>query len=218
MDVFQAIEENDVEHVSQLVAENPSTGAQRNDEGVSARLMAQYYGRSEIANELVGPDSDLDVFEAAAYGRTERVRELLEGDLSLASAWSPDGFQPLGLAVFFGHPATARLLIDRGADVNTVARHAHIKATPIHSAAAASEPAARFELTQLLLEHGADVNVAQEEGGFTPLHAAAQHGDLELVKLLLDRGANTKATLDDGRTPRAVAADEGHEQLGELLA
>jgi ankyrin repeat protein len=216
MDVFAAIEADDADRVRELVRADPEVGRQRNADGVSALLLAQYYGRSDIGSELVGTDPELDIFEAAAYGRTERLRELLDRESSLANAWSPDGFQPLGLAVFFGHPRAARLLIERGADPSTPARHAQIKAAPIHSATAAAEPAPRLELTELLLDSGADANATQE-GGFTPLHAAAQHGDVELARLLLARDADPNAVTDDGRTPGAIARAHRHDEVAGLF-
>jgi len=51
----------------------------------------------------------------------------------------------------------------------------------------------------LLLDHGADPN-AQLEGGFRPIHAAAQNGNDELCALLVERGADEGAATDDGRT------------------
>jgi uncharacterized protein len=216
MDVFKAIESGDLERVRELVAGEPAVGKQQNAEGVSALLAAQYNGRTDIGEELVRTAPELDVFEAAAYGRTDRLDELLAADPALANAWSPDGFQPLGLAVFFGHADAARLLVARGADVNTPARHAFINAAPIHSATAASEPAARLELTELLLDKGADPNATQE-GGFTPLHAAAQHGDADVASLLLARGADAGAATDDGKTAAAIAQEHGQDELAELL-
>jgi uncharacterized protein len=216
MDIFEAIRNDDVEQARALVAANPSVGKQRDADGVSALLTALYYGRSAIADELVRPRPELDAFEAAAYGDVDRLRALLVDDAAPANAWSPDGFQPLGLAVFFGHPDAARLLIEHGAEVNEPARHAHIKAAPIHSATAAADADARLELTRLLLDHGAHVNAAQE-GGFTPLHAAAQHGDLELARLLLDRGADPAAITDDGRSAAAIAREQGQTEVAAFL-
>ena len=70
---------------------------------MSELLQAIYRGDRARADELLAGDPELDVFEAAAVGRTERLRELLDEDPSLANAWAEDGFQPLGLASFFGH-------------------------------------------------------------------------------------------------------------------
>jgi ankyrin repeat protein len=116
----------------------------------SELLQAVYRGDQARAEEL-------DVFEAAAVGRTERLRELLDEDPSLANAWAEDGFQPLGLASFFGHVDAVRLLLERGADVNSPSRN-EMKVMPLHSAAATQHPGARYELAKLLLEHGADPN------------------------------------------------------------
>jgi ankyrin repeat protein len=69
----------------------------------------------------------------------------------------------------------------------------------------------------LLIEAGADVNAVQQ-AGFTPLHAAAMTGQLELAKLLLDRGADRGAKTDDGRTALAMARDAKQQALIDLLS
>ncbi len=65
-------------------------------------LQAIYRGDPGEAERLAA-GRELDVFEASALGHAERLRELLDEDPSLANAWAGDGFQPLGLASFFGH-------------------------------------------------------------------------------------------------------------------
>jgi uncharacterized protein len=151
-------------------------------------LKAIYRGDREEAERLAG-DKELDVFEAAALGRAERLQELLDADGSLANAWADDGFQPLGLACFFGHPEAARLLVEHGAEVNSASRNA-MKVMPLHSAAAAQDPAVRYEIAGLLLAAGADPNVRQQDE-YTPLMAADQHGDTRLRELLVAHGATT---------------------------
>ncbi len=100
-------------------------------------LEAVYRGDREEAERLAA-GRDLDVFEASALGRTERVRELLDTDPSLVDAYGDDGFHPVGLASFFGHVDTARLLFERGADANQLARNEHIQTAAIHAASAAA--------------------------------------------------------------------------------
>jgi uncharacterized protein len=156
---------------------------------MSELLQAVYRGDQARVDELLAADPELDVFEAAAVGRTERLRELLDEDPSLANAWASDGFQPLGLASFFGHVDAARLLVERGAEVNSASRN-DFKVMPLHSAAATGDPDVRYELAELLLEHGADPNVRQQDD-FTPLMAADQHGDDRLRALLIAHGAET---------------------------
>jgi ankyrin repeat protein len=154
---------------------------------MSELLQAVYQGNQARVDELLAASPDLDVFEASAVGRTDRLRELLDGDPSLANAWADDGFQPLGLACFFGHVDAARLLVERGAEVNSASRN-DLKVMPLHSAAATGNPEVRYELAKLLLEHGADANARQQDD-FTPLIAADHHGDERLRTLLVEHGA-----------------------------
>jgi len=152
-------------------------------------LQAIYRGDREEAERLAA-EKELDVFEASALGRTDRVRQLLDRDPSLVNAYGGDGFHPVGLASFFGHADTARVLYERGADANQVARNEHIQTAAIHAAAAAEgkDEATRYELVELALDHGADPNLEQG-GGFRAIDAARQNGDSTVEQLLLERGA-----------------------------
>jgi ankyrin repeat protein len=154
---------------------------------MSELLQAIYRGDQARADELLAADLELDVFEAAAVGRADRLRELLDEDPALANAWAEDGFQPLGLASFFGHVDAARLLVERGAEVNSASRN-DFKVMPLHSAAATGDPEVRYALAKVLLEHGADPDARQQDD-FTALMAADQHGDERLRSLLVERGA-----------------------------
>jgi uncharacterized protein len=154
-------------------------------------ILQAIYGGDRAEAERLAPGRELDVFEASALGRTERVRELVDADPSLVNAYGDDGFHPVGLASFFGHVETATLLYERGADANQVARNEHIQTAAIHAAAAAEgkDEAARFELVKLALDHGADPDLRQG-GGFRAIDAARQNGDERVEQLLLDHGAS----------------------------
>ena len=154
---------------------------------MSELLQAVYRGDHERTQQLLAENPQLDIFEAAAVGEIDRVRELLDEDPSLANAWADDGFQPLGLSVFFGHPATAQVLLEAGAEVNSASRN-DFKVMPLHSACAVSDAEKRYELAKMLLERGADPNARQKDE-FTPLMAADQVGDTRLRELLVQHGA-----------------------------
>jgi ankyrin repeat protein len=153
-------------------------------------LEALYRGDREMVDELLAAEPTLNVFEAAAFGRSERLRELLDEDPSRANAFGDDGFHPLGLACFFGHPEAARLLLERDADVNALSTNEHVQTAAIHAAAAAAgDETTRYELVKLALEHGADPNLPQG-GGLRAIDAARQNGDARVEQLLVEHGAN----------------------------
>ena len=103
------------------------------------------------------------VFEAAEQGDVDRLRELLEHDPAVVDAFGDHGFQPLPLACFYGHVEAARVLLERGADPNTLSRNEHVKTNALHAAAASENKSreVRLELCVLLLEHGADPSIPQ---------------------------------------------------------
>jgi ankyrin repeat protein len=149
-------------------------------------LEALYRGDEERVAELLAGAPELNVFEAAALGRTDRLRELLEADPGLANAYGDDGFQPLGLACFFGHVEAAHALLEHGADPNTLSRNEHVKTNALHAAAASENKGreVRYELCKLLLERGVDPNIPQGGSDFRAIDAARQDGDAELERLL----------------------------------
>src|SRR5215210_3702126 len=153
--------------------------------GLSAAMQALYDGDHDGARAALGPDDDLDVFHAAAFGRAERLREILAANREAARAWSDDGFTALHLAAFTDSEETARLLVEAGADLEARSRHETITGVrPLNTCAFARA----HRVARVLLEAGADPN-GEGEQGFTPLQAAVEHEDAELAELLLEHGA-----------------------------
>ncbi len=183
-----------------ILGSDPSLAGSRSTTGVSAVLWARYRSKPDVIDAILAADPVLDIFDAAALGRLDRVAELVDADPDQANAWSPDGFTPVGLAAFFGHPEAVGFLVGRGADVHAVARNAML-VQPLHAATAARS----VESVHLLLEAGADPNAEQQEG-WTPIMVARQHGDDAIVELLLAHGSEDRTRPDD----RQASGDTGN--------
>jgi ankyrin repeat protein len=205
--LFAAIEAGDVERVRSMVADDPPLASSSDGQGVSALMRARYRSDPELVAAVLSAGPTLDVFEAASLGDIDRLRGLLEGDPSLATAFSGDGFTALHFPAFFGGIEEARLLIERGADVDAHGR-SWMTGTPLNSAAAGGH----VDVARLLLDAGADPD-ARQASGWTPLHSAAHNGDLGMVGLLLARGADPAATNDDGATVLSMAEESGNPDV-----
>jgi ankyrin repeat protein len=210
-DVLQVFRTGDLERLRALLILDPSLADARDEVGVSVLLHARYRSRLEMVELLLASRTQLDIFEAAALGKSTTVAALLDVDSTRVRAFSGDGFTALHLAAFFAQPEVVALLIEREADPNAVAKNLSA-VTPLHSAAAGRS----LDALRLLLMHGANPN-ARQQGGFTALHAAALHGDLPMVVLLLGHGALRAAASDDGKTAAQMAAEKGNTTVAELI-
>jgi ankyrin repeat protein len=126
---------------------------------ISPALQALYDGDLDRARAVLAPDDELPAYEAAAFGRLERLGRLLREDPANANAWSPDGFSPLHLAIFGGSEDAVRLLIEHGADLDALATSNIARVRPLGTAVFVGRP----DLEKLLLEAGADPSLAREE-------------------------------------------------------
>jgi ankyrin repeat protein len=207
---FEAIKQGNHYEVERQLIFNPSLIRSKED-GLSPVMVAAYHGQQEIALFLASKTVTLTIFEAAAIGKIGSIVRLLARDPQLVSTYSEDGFQPLGLACYFGHFEVAEYLVKAGAPINSVS-HNQLKAAPIQSAVAAGHE----NIVKMLLSNGADPNV-REQCGYTPLHAAAQNGDEEMIRTLLYGGADMGLKGNDGKLPLDLAQEAGHPGAVRLL-
>jgi ankyrin repeat protein len=208
---IKAVTAGDAPNVRKLLSANPSLVHAVDKDGASAILKAAYYRKRDVLDVLLATGVELDIFEAAAVGLTDRVRELIQKDAALANSCAADGFYPLGLAAFFGHKETVKLLLAAGAQVDLASRN-RMRVTALHAAAAARQT----EIAFMLMERGADVNARQQDD-FTPLQEAAATGQLDLINLLLDRGADVNLRSANGKTALRYAVEAGQADAAKLL-
>src|SRR5262249_51178303 len=94
---FEAIRKGNAARVSELLKQQPTLTKATFRKGITPVLLAVYAKHPEIAESLIANGIEPNIFEAAATGRIDRVRELLRQDPNLIHAWSPDGWTALHL-------------------------------------------------------------------------------------------------------------------------
>ena len=206
---FDAIRKGNSERVGELLKQQPILIKASTKNGTTPILLAVYADHLDIAESLLATGIEPNIFEAAATGRIERVRELLKKDPTLAKAYSPDGWTALHLN--WGHLDIVELLLDSGADINAVSKNKFV-ATPLQGAAVAK----RIELARLLIARGAKLSPRGEDGD-SPLHECAGNGAIEIARLLLDHGADINAKNDEVKTPLAIALEYKQSEMAKLL-
>ena len=127
-ELFAAIRSGDAARVRALVEADPALASARDEAGLSAVLTALYHRQAEARDALLAADPELDVLDAAATGRLDVLRAIIESDQDALAARSPEGFTPLHLAAFFGGARAVRMLLAAGmpadADQENPARRA----------------------------------------------------------------------------------------------
>ena len=206
---IDAIKAGEFERVKAMVSAAPTPIDARSRTGESAILTAVYHRQKEIVNLLVARGAALSLFEACAAGEIERVERTL--DASTINTYSADGWTPLHLAAFFGHPKITEMLLAQGADVAARSRNPNGN-TPLHAALVGNHKL----VVGLLIGRGADVNAA-DANGWCPLHLAAANNNLDAINALIAQGADVTAANGEGLTPLSIAQEKNHREAAALL-
>lgn len=104
----------------------------------------------------------------------------------------------------------ARTLLRLGVEVN--------KVSILESPFALTCFSGSTTMCELMLNHGAELNVRQAYGGRYPIHMAALSGSIAKVRLLRERGADLHVRDGEGRTVMFSASGNGHAELVKMLA
>ena len=145
-----------------------------------------------------------DIHDAAMNGDVAAITAALDAGAGIDES---DGTAtPLYYAVWMGHIDAAKLLIERGADVNAQTT----LGPPLMAAVGGT-----IDLLNLLLERHADPNAAY--GGEFALHAAITRDCLDCVKALVEAGADVNAKTEGGKTPLHLAKRAGQRKVADYL-
>jgi ankyrin repeat protein len=173
---------------------------------------------------------------AAREGCVECEKILADAGANLNLA-DPDGITPMVNAIINGHYDAAGFLLDKGADPNQVdksGRAALYAAVDMHTMPASNRPSpdesgndmSSLDLIKSLLAHGTAVNTQLKTQqpyrtkvdrgndtmlttGTTPILRAAKAGDVVVVSVLLEKGANPNLATRNGVNPVMAAAGLG---------
>lgn len=183
--------------------------------GFTALFFAIREGRIAVTQRLLDAGGD--------------VNQVVETRNSPRFGRGPLRLTPLLLALENGHFELAKHLLDRGADPNA----SPSGYTPLHAITWVRKPIrgdgdpsptgsgiyTSLDLVRFLVTAGANLDARYQRGrselgrftytGSTPFLLAAQASDVELVKLLLELGADPQLSNADGTTPLLAAAGVG---------
>ncbi|MDG2140232.1 MAG: ankyrin repeat domain-containing protein [Gammaproteobacteria bacterium] len=222
-----AAAENNLAVVNLLLSRGANLEA-RSGKGFTALLFAAREGHTRIVDTLLNHGADITESLPARAGI------ITENGTGTATQ---TGLNALLLATGSAHFETASLLLDAGADPN----HSPLGWTTLHqiswvrkmgqSGSNNPTPEGSGELGSLdfvreLVEHGANLNAlvsgrppvgvsSLNMEGSTPFLLASRSADIELLRLLVDLGADPEVPNIDNSTPLMVAAGLGTESPGE---
>jgi ankyrin repeat protein len=156
------------------------------------------------------------LLDAAKCGDLQRVILLLREGADI-NGRGKYRYTPLIAAAKNDQVEIARLLCDKGADVNAVASPAEIEGESGYSPLIWAAHNCSESMAELLLARGADANRPGEEGD-TPLMIAARSGCLDIVRLLIEKGAVANQTREyDRSTPLIEAVFNCHLEVADYL-
>lgn len=186
--LFDAVEQNNLDEVKELI---------KNGADIHAR---------EISSKKA-------IHIAVKKGNKNIVEFFLNEGISVNDT-NNSGWTPLHYAAFSGELEIAKLLVAKGANVR--AENAYGQ-KPIDLTHYGKDNGYKGVMELLLDKGGGKVNDTDKDG-YTLLRCAVIIGNLEVIKFLIDKGANIHAKDNKGRTPLDLARERGNTEVVSMLS
>jgi hypothetical protein len=170
----------------------------KNENGLTALMAACALNNLAYAAALIERGADINAVDkegrsalglAISQQHTDVINLLFQKEASA----TPDGLSPLLPAAMQGNEDAVRILLDRGADVNSVDGDGY---TPLMHAANQGH----IDVTRLLIERGANLSASLKTGD-SAIVLAARNGHDEIETLLVMMGANLDLYLEEFTVP-----------------
>jgi ankyrin repeat protein len=196
MDIIEAIKNNAVDRVQELLQQDPIlVNSVRTVDGSSPLHLAAEFGNPGMVQALI--DAGADIYRRNGHGNTpfyeamclghDDVVELMFANALNINAADDEGITALHTAALTNEAELVEFLIARGAAIDA---RDHAGSTPLHLAALNGN----YNIVKLLVSAGSDINI-RNKCGWTPLHYATlwQNGNLDrqglVIEFLFDSGA-----------------------------
>ncbi len=211
-----AVYNDDAEAVELLIRAGADVNA-ANDYGINPLHLACENRNAVVVSKLLKANADPDkpkltgetpLMACAGTGVTDAVRELLDYGANVNARETEGDQTALMWAAAEGHADVIRLLVDHGADINAKSR---------------IEPFAEPHIIEVPSVTGLNfprsIRFRKFTGGYTALQFAAQQGNVESAKAMLEAeaGADIDYSNEENGTALMVAIASGHEQMGLYL-
>ena len=227
--LHEAVASADIDEVKRLISEGHDVNS-RDNKGQTPLHFAANRGQKEILEVLLANGADIEardgrwhntaLLNASVRGRKEVVELLLEKGANI-EAKDGNGGTPLNLTSGYGtsvHTDVIQLLLDRGADIES---RGNVDCTPLQTAVAVG----RKEVAELLLAHGAKLNVSSRYFG-TPAHHAMKDNHRDVVRWAISKGINIPpmhqaayfGEINEVRDLLSKGADVNHKDLAKFTA
>jgi ankyrin repeat protein len=220
-EIHVAARDGDLEKLRKLLVDNAALVNLKDSDGntplhyaaaTARRDVVEYLIKQGASIRAVSKSRDTPLHRAAASVNRDAVELLLQEGAD-AKASNEHGDTPLhGLAGSSLRDAVkvATLLLAAGAPADT---ENHKGWRPLHQACAY----ANRTIAECLLEHGADANKKTQDGRPPLFFACNQYGGLDIVKLLVAKGADVNGPGWGNDTPLHRACAYGQKDIAEFL-
>ena len=215
--VAWAVYNNNEEMVDLLLrygSDGPDVSA-ANENGISPLHLACINVNATIVAKLLRAGADPNakkwtgetpLLACANSGSADGVEDLLAHGADVNARENNKDQTALMWAAAEGHADVVKVLIDRGAELN--ARSRTVLEPQPYLIKTESTMGQNFPTT---------IRFRKSTGSFTPLLFAAQSGDIDTARHLLDAGADINESSDEDGSPLVIAAASGHEDMALYL-